>query len=77
MNEQLSPLDVVIGAILRKRRKAAGLSQETLAAKTGRHQVTVSLTEAGKRHMLVVDLKAYAQALGCPVVRLLPAGWRK
>lgn len=73
----MSPLDAEIGAILRKRRKGARLTQEALAAKMGRHQVTISMTEAGKRHLIVADLGAYAAALGVPVARLLPVRWRK
>ncbi len=77
MSDKTIALDVEIGAILRKCRKRAGLSMGDLGREVGRHESGIGQIERGERRMLVADLGAYARALGVPVVRLLPVGWRR
>ena len=48
------------------RRKAAGLSQEQLAAMAGLHRLTVTRIEAGGAHRVKLhDLRAIAKVLDC------------
>lgn len=55
-------------------RKAAGLSQEALALKLGRHQQFVSRYEIGERRLDVVEFVDVARALGVPldIIQSLP-----
>jgi transcriptional regulator with XRE-family HTH domain len=51
------------GAVVRRRRLAAGLSQETLAERAGLHFTTISLIERGKRAPTITVLKKLAEGL--------------
>ncbi len=77
MTTEPDPIDVEIGALLRRNRENAGLSQGAVARLLGWHRPTITIIESGARGIHVRDLRAYARALGVPVVRLLPVGWRK
>jgi transcriptional regulator with XRE-family HTH domain len=55
---------VQLGANVRRCRKAAGLTQERLAALTGLHRTEVGLVEAGKRVMRTTTLLRCLGALG-------------
>jgi Zn-dependent peptidase ImmA (M78 family)/DNA-binding XRE family transcriptional regulator len=52
---------------LRNARKAAGLSQEEAAAKTGMLQPTISAIEAGKRNVDTLELAKFAEVYGKPI----------
>lgn len=58
-------------AVLRRRREAAGLSQETLAEKAEVHPTYVSLVERRRRNPSLNVAHAFAQALGAPLSKLL------
>ena len=61
----ISPLD---GASLRAARKAAGLSQAALAAKSGTSQGDVSKWERGEQGASPLTVLALAEAIGCEFV---------
>jgi HTH-type transcriptional regulator / antitoxin HipB len=52
-----------IGAIIRRARKLAGLSQQQLSAKTGFRQETISLIETGNPASRIETLLAVLSAL--------------
>jgi transcriptional regulator with XRE-family HTH domain len=51
------------GRVIRRRREAAGLSQEKLAALAGLHRTYVSLLERGKRMPSIEVVRVIAAAL--------------
>lgn len=57
---------------LRALRKAAGLTQAELADKTGVSQPAISQLENGQLSMDLQWMRAFARALGCAPVDLLP-----
>jgi len=66
-----------LGAAVRKRRKALGLSQGALAERLAQHGTDVSVPalstyEGGKRPIQIDDLPAFAAALETTVKKLLP-----
>jgi len=77
MNDDRVSADIDIAARLKARRKGARLTQKVLADRLGWARPTISALEAGKQSMRACDLGAYAKALGCSPLRLLPVGWRK
>ena len=56
---------------IRKRREAAGISQEELADRAELHRTYVSLVERSKRNVTVDALDRIASGLGVPASRLL------
>ena len=54
-------------------RKAAGLTQEQLAARLKQHQSFVARVESGERRIDVVELIVLARALGTDTAGLLAA----
>jgi len=52
-----------VGALLAKARKAAGVTQDELAARLGKPQSFVSSYESGQRRVDVLELVAIAGAL--------------
>lgn len=59
------------GNRLRELRKAAGLSQDELAEKTGVSQPAISQLENGTRSMDIQWMRTFARALGCAAADLL------
>jgi transcriptional regulator with XRE-family HTH domain len=57
---------------LKSIRVAAGLAQQELAARIGRHRVTINGWEAGRSTPTVADLHALAMALAVDPRELLP-----
>ena len=57
--------------VLRKRREAAGLSQESLAANAGLHRNYVGLLERGKRVPSILVVEKLSTALGTTMSSLL------
>jgi transcriptional regulator with XRE-family HTH domain len=54
---------LVLGRNVRERRKAAGMSQEDLAARTDVDQAYISRLEAGEKNPTILTLWHVAQAL--------------
>jgi len=60
------------GALLRRARERAGLTQEQLADKLGCTQPALSQAEAGGASLSIATLQRFADALGCDLdVRLV------
>lgn len=65
----------ILGRNVRRRRLAAELSQEELAARVGVAQYYVSQLENGKRNPTIETVQLISEALGVPLGKLfsLPA----
>ena len=59
------------GAVVRRRRRAADLSQEALASAAGLHFTYISLLERGKRAPSIVVVKKVAAGLKTTMVDLV------
>lgn len=57
-------------AAIERARKAAGLSQRTLAARTGISQPTLSRIVSGERDAKMTEVLLIADATGCTVAQL-------
>jgi transcriptional regulator with XRE-family HTH domain len=62
---------VAFGKAVRWYRRAAGLSQEGLAAKAGIHRTYVGGIERGERNPTLLMIHRFAKALGIKPARLL------
>jgi transcriptional regulator with XRE-family HTH domain len=71
------PLQRRFGIVLRRRREAAGLSQEALAAEAGLHRNYVGLLERGQRMPSILIVQQLAKALGTTMADLLGEVERK
>lgn len=60
-----SSLAIRFGKVLRKRRMALGLSQETLAFNTDLHRTYISLLERGLRQPSLETIFTLARELDC------------
>ncbi len=60
-----------VGAVLRRRREALGVSQEALGLATGRDRGYVSHIELGQRNIGVLTLRALTDGLGVPLSEVL------
>ena len=74
-DERLTPGEAAllarIGAEVRRRRTALGLSQEAFAERSGHHRTFVGALERGQMNVSVVGLDRIAGALGCQLVDLV------
>ncbi len=61
-----------VGAQVKSERKAAGLTQEALAEKTGMAPRTIQKIEAGDITILITTLRRLREAIGCKFSDLLP-----
>jgi transcriptional regulator with XRE-family HTH domain len=59
-----SPRHEALRAFLVEKRKRAGLTQTEVAKTLGRHQSFVATVERGQRRIDVVELLAFAEAIG-------------
>jgi transcriptional regulator with XRE-family HTH domain len=67
----VSNLQKQFGAVIHRKRAAAGLSQEALSEKAGLHRTYVGLLERGKRMPSILVAKQLAEALGTTMAELL------
>ena len=65
------PLAKQFGAVVRRRREAAGVSQEALAATAGLHRTYISMLERGVRMPSILVARQVAEALGITAGALL------
>lgn len=69
----VNSLKAQIGAAVRAARERAGLTQEELAGRIGRHADSVSLIERGRTQPTIEMLVALADAVGLHVGELIPS----
>lgn len=69
----MPPIAQRFGEVLRRRREAAGQSQESLAAAAGLHRNYVGLLERGKRVPSILVVEKLAAALETTASSLLRA----
>lgn len=67
----MHPLQQHFGVVLRRRRLAAGLSQEALAAKASLHRNYIGLLERGQRMPTILVVQQLAEVLGTSMSKLL------
>lgn len=67
----MQPIQVRFGVVLRRRREAAELSQEALAARAQLHRNYVGLLERGLRVPSILVVEQLAAALGTTASSLL------
>lgn len=66
-----STLQVRLGAAIRARREAMGISQEGFADKIGMHRAYYSTIERGERNLTLATLERVAVGLGAKPSQLL------
>jgi transcriptional regulator with XRE-family HTH domain len=59
-----TPQHTALVALIRAKRRAAGLRQADVAKRLGEKQQWVALIEAGQRRIGVIELIAFAKAIG-------------
>ena len=59
------------GRVVRRRREAAGISQEALAEQAGLHRTYISLLERGQRNPSLEVIRAVAKGLGATMAELV------
>jgi transcriptional regulator with XRE-family HTH domain len=67
----MAGLSPSLAIAIRRRREAAGISQEELADRASLHRTYISLVERARRNLSVDALDRIAVALGVPASRLL------
>ena len=67
----MHPLQQQFGIVLRRRREAAGLSQEALAALANLHRNYIGLLERGQRMPSILVVQQLAAALESTMSKLL------
>jgi transcriptional regulator with XRE-family HTH domain len=63
--------ETAFGAVLRARRKKAGLSQEKLALEAGLERTYISLMERGQRQPTITTILKIASVLRCSAAELV------
>lgn len=72
--EKKDELLVMMGGIVRARRKSRGMSQEELAHASGLHTTYIGSLERGTVNISIEKLIRVAKALECHLADLLPGG---
>lgn len=65
--KQATDFDILVGARIRKRRKALGLSQSELGAAEGLYHQQIVKYEAGQNRVHPAEIVVFARALDAPV----------
>ena len=60
-----------VGRSIRKRREAAGLSQEALAAISDLHRTYIGSVERGERNLTLLNFFGICEALNCKASQIL------
>ena len=68
----VDPVYVALGAKIRAKREAIGMSQEVLSSRVGLSRTSVTNIELGRQSVLVHQLIEFANALGSNVSDLIP-----
>ena len=71
LRHEAEPLLAALGKVVKERRKALGISQEELAAKSGLHRTYVSDVERGIRNLTVGAMCFLANGLGLSLTELV------
>ena len=77
MVNRRSHLSSAFGAVIRRLRVSAGISQEELAARAGLHRTYVSILERGKKSATLDVVAALAEVLGKAPHALVRAAERR
>jgi transcriptional regulator with XRE-family HTH domain len=67
---QVSALNKNLGAVVRQRRLALGMSQDAFAARAGVHRTYMGGVERGERNVSLANLRKIALALEAPLSTL-------
>lgn len=62
-----------LGALVREKRQALGISQEELAFRSGLHRTYVGSVERGERNLSLENIFVFAKALECAPAELIPS----
>lgn len=65
------PLQVRLGRVVQRRRRAAGCSQEAFADRVKMHRTYIGAVERGEKNVSLVNLERIATALGVRPSELL------
>ena len=60
-----------LGAVIRERRRAAGISQEAFATEVGIHRTYIGAVERGERNVSLANILRIARALNVSAAQLL------
>jgi len=71
-DQDRDPISIVLGGNIRRARLARGWTQQQLADAVGRHQTSITRTEAGTQDTTLVDIARIAGAIGVPLSALIP-----
>lgn len=66
-----TPLTLALGAAVRRRREALGVSQEAFADTIGMHRTQFGAVEQGRKDCQLSTLKRISDGLGMPLWRLV------
>jgi transcriptional regulator with XRE-family HTH domain len=75
MRNRVERCHVLLGARIKKLRKAKGLTQYQLARKVGHSRASVANIETGRHRFLLNVVERFARVLGCTPKQLLKGIW--
>lgn len=71
MADDFRTIRKALGAAIRRRRTAAGFSQESFAAQVGIHRTYIGGVERGERNISLHNLIRIAKALNAPLAPII------
>ena len=66
-----------IGKVIKEQREKRGLIQQAIADKLKLSRASICMLEKGKQRVMMHDLPRIAEALGVPVIELIPPEWKR